>query len=419
MIDYSVHTLSNGLRVVINRHPHTAMAAVNLMYDTGARDEDPQHTGLAHLVEHLMFGPSANVPDYTAALSAAGGTNNAWTNSDYTNFYAVVPAQNLETVLWAESDRMAMPLFTQETLEVQRKVVVEEFKQQCLNRPYGDLGHHLLPTLYGSHPYSWPVIGKTPEHISSVTREVVVDWVKAHYGPENAVLSIAGNIDEESTLQMVEKWFGGIPARGIKPRVMPAPEFPLQDTTVEVTGRVPATAIVTAIPMASYGEREYYAADLLTDILAAGQSSYMFRNLTLGRSDLFAQADASISGTVHEGYIALQAILNVSGPEAEQEARALMLHQARALADAAAIDSHRLERSLNGFETRFKLANSSYRSVGQALAQAILQNEDINATVARQRSFKAEELAAYADKLFNRTPAVTLIYRPEQNSITV
>jgi predicted Zn-dependent peptidase len=181
------------------------MVAVNLLYDTGARDERPELTGIAHLFEHLMFGGSANVADYSVEIEAAGGSDNAWTSNDFTNFYEVLPAQNVETAFWLESDRMLSPLLDERTLEVQRRVVIEEFKQQCLNRPYGDMAHYLRKMLYGdSHPYGWPVIGKEPGHVASVTAEDARDWFFRHYGPDNAVLAVCGNVTFERVKELAE-----------------------------------------------------------------------------------------------------------------------------------------------------------------------------------------------------------------------
>ena len=204
-------TLPNGLRVVHERDSATAMVALDVLYNVGARDDAPSHTGMAHLFEHLMFGGSINVPDFDGAIENAGGRNNAWTNQDYTNFYDIVPAQNAETAFWLESDRMLSLAFSDKALDVQRNVVMEEFKQVCLNQPYGDLGHHLSALAYTVHPYRIPVIGKELSHIQGVTQELVRDFFRTHYAPNNAVLAVTGNISLEETRRLTEKWFGSVP----------------------------------------------------------------------------------------------------------------------------------------------------------------------------------------------------------------
>lgn len=223
-------TLSNGLRVVHSYDPGTAMVAMNVLYDVGARDERRSLTGMAHLFEHLMFGGSVNIPSYDDEIERAGGNDNAWTSNDFTNFYLNIPAQNVETAFRLESDRMLALAFSERALEVQKSVVIEEFKQQCLDRPYGRLYHHLRAAVYSpEHPYSWPVIGLKPEHIASVTMDDVKSWFYRHYAPNNAILSVAGNITFERTVELAEKWFGDIPRRDIEPRRLPAPGFPTAD----------------------------------------------------------------------------------------------------------------------------------------------------------------------------------------------
>lgn len=206
MIDYSTYTLANGLKVVHNFDPSTAMVAVCILYNVGARDEHPSHTGLAHLLEHLMFGGSANVPDFDAQIERAGGINNAWTSNDFTCFYDVAPAQNLDTLLWAESDRMIGPSPTPKVLDVQRHVVIEEFKETHLNRPYGDLMHRLRALAYTTHPYRYPTIGKEISHIENVTAEEVRDFFNSHYAPNNAILAVSGNVSLEQLKESTGRW---------------------------------------------------------------------------------------------------------------------------------------------------------------------------------------------------------------------
>lgn len=413
MIEYRTFTLDNGLRVAHSCDPSTAMVAVNLLYDTGARDENPGLTGIAHLFEHLMFGGSANVADYSGEIEAAGGMDNAWTSNDFTNFYEVLPMQNVETAFWLESDRMLAPLLDEHTLSVQRQVVIEEFKQQCLNRPYGDMAHYLRRLLYGeSHPYAWPVIGKTPEHVAAVTPDDARKWFYDHYGPDNAVLSVVGNISFEETERLVRKWFGPIPRRNIARRNLPAPVFPTADVVERVSGDVPQTAVTIAYPMEAYGHRDYFAADTITDLLSAGRSSRFYRRLLMGGGGLFSEVDASISGSEHEGFLMLNAKLTDGSDAAVGRAIEMMTAEARGLSGASPVDDYELERCMNRFESTFNFSNMGYQARCANLAMALYHNEDINKTVERQKQTTVSDVTRMADKMFNHTPSVTVIYSP-------
>jgi len=408
-------TLDNGLRVVYSQDTSTAMVAVDVLYDTGARDESPRLTGMAHLFEHLMFGGSVNVPDFDAGLEAAGGTSNAWTSNDFTNFYDVLPAQNVATAFHLESDRMLALDFSPRALEIQRSVVIEEFKQQCLNRPYGDMMHRLRALLYGGvHPYSWPVIGLTPEHIAAVTEDDVRAWFYAHYAPDNAVLAVTGNIPGEHVRELAVEWFGDIPRRSPAPRRLPAPVFPSASVTEVMKGRVPQPMVVIAFPMDSYGTPDYFAADTVTDILGAGRSCRFYRRLVAGgHGGLFASADASISGSEHEGMLMLTASLAPGTDGAGRDkAAALMLAEARALAADGNLAPRELERAFNRFEATFRFTNLSYLNLAQSLAAAEIHGEDIADTVGRQRMTTVGDIARVSRKIFCESPFVRLDYIP-------
>lgn len=413
MIEFQRYTLPNGLRVIHNYDPSTVMVAVDVLYNTGARDESRSLTGIAHLFEHLMFGGSVNVPAFDVAMENAGGQNNAWTSNDFTNFYAVVPAQNVETVLYLESDRMLGLNFKPESLEVQRSVVIEEFKQQCLNRPYGDLMHGLRATLYApTHPYSWPVIGLEPNHVARVTEEDVRQWFYAHYAPNNAVLAISGNITYERGKELVGKWFGDIPRREIALRQPPAPGFPTENKTREMRGPVPYPTVVIAIPMDAYGTHDYRVADCITDILSAGRSSRIYRNLIAGGDGSIIEADASITGSESPGFVMLTARPATDSPEAVEAAAAALIGQLNILAQLGEVSKHELERTFNRFESTFALSNLDAVSKAQNLAMAEMHGEDINETVSRQRAITLDDIARVASDLANR-PRVVVNYRPK------
>ncbi len=412
MIDYTTFALANGLRVVHRREPSAAMAVVNVLYDTGSRDESRELTGVAHLFEHLMFGGSVNVADFDGEMERAGGVNNAWTSKDYTNFYDVVPVQNIEVALRLESDRMLGLSMSEESLRVQRSVVIEEFKQQCLNRPYGDAMHHLSAMLYApEHPYSWPVIGLEPSHIARVTNEDVRRVFAEHYAPNNAVLSIVGNISLEDTRALVEKWFGDLPRRAIAPRRLPAPGFPTADVRKEVSGAVPQTMIIKAFAMRPYGEHDYFVADVITDILSSGQSSRFYQNLVLGSTGLYASADACIQGYMHEGAMLLTALLAEEGPEAEARAEELLMREARRLEALDAVTPYELERAIRRYETNYRMSNLRAETLAQSLADAVMKGEDFNEQPARQRSVTLDDVRRVAADIFE-SPSATLVYRP-------
>lgn len=415
-VEVSRFTLANGLRVVHSYDPSTAMVAVDVLYDTGARDEERHLTGMAHLFEHLMFGGSVNVPDFDAEIEGAGGSDNAWTSNDFTNFYDTLPAQNVETAFHLESDRMLALAFDPRSLEVQRHVVIEEFKQQCLNRPYGDLGHHLRRILYGGrHPYSWPTIGLEPEHIARVTSDDVRRWFYSHYAPNNAVVAVCGNVTLERTRELAEKWFGGIPRREIAPRQLPEPQFPAGDVITTVCGPVPATAIAIAFPMEAYGTQGYLAADILTDILAAGNASRLYRRLIAANAadGLFASADASISGSEHEGMLMFNAKLTRNSEADAMLARQMMIDIAGEMTLDGNITEREIQRTANRFEAAFRFNNLSYLGKATELALAEIHGEDINDRTEERRRISPGTLTSYARKIFG-TPSATVVYRPAE-----
>lgn len=411
MIPYTTFALSNGLRVVHSHDPQSAMCAVVVLYDTGARDERPDLTGMAHLFEHLMFGGSANVPDFDATLEMAGGNSNAATSNDFTIFYDQLPVQNVETALYLESDRMLALAFSDKALEVQRHVVIEEFKEVCLNRPYGKVTHALRPLLYSRHPYRWPVIGKDPEHIAKVCQDDVRSWHQAHYAPNNAILCIVGNLTLERVRELAEKWFGGIPPRQVPVRALPEDPWPLQERKAVIYDSVPQTLVTLAYRMDPYGTDGYYAADAITDILAAGKSSRLYQRLVLG-TEIFTGADASITGSEESGYVVLQGQLAAEDDAVVEQAVEMLKEQARALAEEGDVSAYELERTKNRYESTFTMENVSLIWRAQNLALAVYHGEDINRNVERYRSVTAPDIARTARHLFIEHEPAVVICRP-------
>ncbi len=413
MIPYETFELDNGLRVVSNYDPQSAMVALCVLYDTGARDESPDSTGIAHLFEHLMFGGSVNVPHFDATLELAGGTNNAATSNDFTVFYDILPAQNAETAFYLESDRMLGLAFSDKALEVQRHVVIEEFKQVCLNRPYGMLMHTLRPLLYPNHPYRWPVIGVDPSHIDKVTQEQVRRWFFSHYAPNNATLAVVGNITKGKAHEYAKKWFGPIPRREVQKRHLTDDPWLNEPHREVVCDNVPQTLVAIAYRMDPYGTNQYRAADAITDILSAGKSARFFQRLVMG-TDLFTTADASISGSEHSGFLILTAQVAQEADEAVDRAIDMMIAQAKLLAQPGDVSDYELLRTKNRYESTFTFDNVGLINRAQNLATALYHGEDINNNVPLYRQLTLQDIADAAQRIFiDHSPAVVII-RPQK-----
>jgi zinc protease len=309
MIEFERFKLDNGLTVLFHNDPTTPMAVVNTLFDVGARDESQEKTGFAHLFEHLMFGGSVNVPDFDAPLQKAGGESNAFTSNDITNYYDVLPAQNLETALWLESDRMLSLAFTPKSLDVQRQVVIEEFKQRYLNQPYGDVWLELRPLAYQIHPYNWATIGKEIKHIEDATMEDVKSFYSKFYNPTNATLCVAGNFELSYVKEVVTKWYGDIPP-GLKPsRILPME--PVQTALREkiITRNVPIDAFYYAFKMPERKNPGYYVADILSDALGRDKSSRLYKKLKK-ELKLVSEINAYITGSLDEGLLVISGKLN-------------------------------------------------------------------------------------------------------------
>lgn len=392
MIQVNRYTLANGLRIVHNEDDSTQMVALNLLYDVGARDEDPLHTGFAHLFEHLMFGGSLHIPDYDTPVQNAGGENNAWTNNDITNYYITLPHQNVETGFWLESDRMLSLDFSPKSLEVQRQVVIEEFKQRNLNQPYGDASHLLRELAYESHPYRWPTIGKEIAHIAQATLEEVKDFFFRFYAPNNAILAVTGHISFEETIRLAEKWFGPIPARNISPRQLPAekPQTAVRRKTVE--RKVPVDAIYMAFHMSNRMHPDYYVYDMITDILSNGRSSRFIQSL-VQEQKLFTSIDAYISGSLDEGLLHVTG-KPVEGVSLEQAEEAIWKELEKM--KTVPVSEQELEKVKNRYESEQIFNNINYLNVATNLAFFELTGkaEDINEEVGKYRAVTAEQIQA-------------------------
>ena len=406
------HCFPNGLRLVHYEDTSTQMVALNIVYDVGARDEHPEHTGFAHLFEHLMFGGSVHIPDYDTPLQLAGGENNAWTNNDITNYYLTVPKPNVETAFWLESDRMLELAFSEQSLEVQRGVVMEEFKQRCLNQPYGDVGHLFRPLAFRVHPYRWPTIGKELSHIEQATLDEVKNFFYRFYAPNNAVLAVTGNISWDETVRLTEKWFAPIPRRDVPARQLPQEPEQTRERRLTVERNVPLDALFMGYHMCSRESADYYAFDILSDILSNGRSSRLNRRL-VQEQNLFSGIDAYISGTRDAG------LLQISGkPTAGvslEQAEAAVRQELEELRQSPAGEQE-LEKVKNKFESTQIFGNINYLNVATNLAWFELTGkaEDIDLEVERYRSVTTEQLHTVAQHTFCENNTVVLYYKSDK-----
>ena len=305
MIQFEKFELDNGLKVLVHQDTSTPMAVVNVLYNVGAKDEDPAKTGFAHLFEHLMFGGSVNIPVYDEPLQRAGGENNAYTTNDLTNYYCQIPAENIETAFWLESDRMLSLAFSKKSLEVQRKVVCEEFKEHYINKPYGDAWHKMRSLAYTQHPYRWMTIGASLQHVEDATMEDVKDFFFQFYRPNNAILVVTGNVQTEQVKQLGQKWFGPIEAG--KPYVRNLPKEPVQEKsrTMDVRADVPLDMLMMTWHMGGRFDEGYHATDLITEVLGGGTSARLYEQL-IKVKQIFSSIDCYHFGTVDPGLLVIE-----------------------------------------------------------------------------------------------------------------
>ena len=408
MIEFSSFTLDNGLKVLVNEDPQTSLVAVNLLYRVGARDEDPERTGFAHLFEHLMFGGSRHIPVFDRPLQMAGGENNAFTNNDFTNYYITIPRENAETAFWLESDRMLEPAFSEEGLEVQKHVVIEEFKQRYLNQPYGDVWLLLRPLAYKIHPYRWPTIGKEIRHIEEATLEEVKEFFFSHYAPNNAILSLSGNITTGEAEKMVNKWFGEIPARELARKVIPPEPAHDKKETLHVERDVPADVIYMAWHMDGRNSPGFYASDLISDILANGNSSRLYQRLVKERR-LFSQIDAYVMGSHDPGLIIVSGTLmnGVSMVEAEEA-----IDDELQLLKKGDVTERELTKVKNRVESTwvFSQAQILNKAMNLAFFEFFSHAGAINEEMERYRRITPGDISAKAKELFRDNNLSVLYY---------
>lgn len=416
MIDFQRFILNNGLRVIVHEDNSTPLVAVNLLYDVGSRDENPTRTGFAHLFEHLMFAGSANVPDFDQPIQHAGGENNAFTNNDMTNFYASVPAENLETLLWIESDRMLALSINARTFNVQRKVVVEEFKETTLNEPYGDMWHLMSEMVYKVHPYRWPVIGLEPKHIEEANLTEVKDFYKKFYVPNNAILVVAGNLEKcggtEGVIQRIENWFGNIPKGAVPLRELPTEPPQTSSIGKVVESNVPLEALYIAFRSPARRDDDYYAVDLLTDVLSNGSSSRFYRRL-LKEQRLFSEIDCFQMGNIDPSVVVIEG--KPSEGTSLEKAEAAIWEELELLKNDL-IAENELQKLKNRIESQqaFGDAGALNKAMNLAYYELLGDANLINTEINNYNKVSAQDIQRVAIEIFTKENSTVLFYKPKK-----
>lgn len=412
MVKYEKFTLNNGLKVIVHQDKNTPIAVMNMLYDVGARDENPNKTGFAHLFEHLMFGGSINIPNYDGPLQMVGGENNAFTTNDMTNYYLSLPVQNLETGFWLESDRMLSLAFTEKSLEVQRSVVIEEFKQRYLNQPYGDVWLLLSPLAYKKHPYSWATIGKEISHIENATLQDVKDFFYKFYRPNNAILCVAGNVEVDKIKALAEKWFGSIKKGEVPKRSLPKEPKQTEHRLLEVERKVPANAIYKAYKMCDRHSQEYYTSDLISDVLSRGKSSRLYKELVKSKQ-IFSEINAYVSGYFDDGLFIIGGKIN--DKHTVEEADEAIQNVLTELNNNGVSETE-LTKVKNKVESTilFSEINVLDKAMNLAIAELLGDANLVNTEIDNYRRVTIEDIKEVSNTLFQQTNCSTLYYRKKK-----
>ncbi|RAJ85448.1 putative Zn-dependent peptidase [Chitinophaga dinghuensis] len=411
MIHYNKFTLANGLRVIVHEDHTTPMAVLNVLYDVGARDENPEQTGFAHLFEHLMFGGSVNIPEYDEPLQMAGGENNAYTTSDLTNYYITLPAENIETAFWLESDRMLSLAFSEKSLDVQRKVVCEEFKEHYINKPYGDIWHKMRTLAYKTHPYRWMTIGKELSHIEDAKLEDVKAFFFKYYRPVNAILSVGGNVTTEQVKALAEKWFGDIPSGEKYNRNLPQEPEQSEPHVLEIKSNVPLDALYKCYHMQARSDKRYYAADLISDILGGGGASRLHQVLVKEKK-LFSNIECYHFGSLDAGLLTIEGKL-VKGVKMKDAEKAIQVELEKLKAEI--IPERELQKVKNRVESLLAFEDMSLlnRANNLAFYELLGDAEMMNKEFSNYENVTAEDLHREAQVLFDDKNSNTIYYYAE------
>ncbi|MBY0481875.1 MAG: insulinase family protein [Chitinophagaceae bacterium] len=417
MITYQRFVLDNGLKLIVHEDNSTPMAVVNVLYDVGARDENPEQTGFAHLFEHLMFGGSVNIPDYDEPLQKAGGENNAYTTNDLTNYYCQVPVQNLETAFWLESDRMLSLAFSEKSLSVQRKVVCEEFKEHYINKPYGDLWHKMRELAFSIHPYRWMTIGKELKHVEDANIADVKNFFKKHYCPCNAILVVAGPMPATEVKQLAEKWFGPIPMGEKYNRHLPVEPKQKEAHRLEIEANVPVDAFVKTWHMSGRLDKNYYIADLITEILGGGGSSRLFQSL-VKEQKLFSGIDCYHYGSIDPGLFTIEGKL-VQGVDMAAAEAAVM--QQLEIIQNELVSENELQKVKNKTESvmAFEDMGISSRASSLAFYELLGDANLMNTELEKYYAITTNEILQYSKELFAETNSNTVWYRSINSKVKI
>lgn len=412
MITYETFTLHNGLQFIINIDKNTPFVAINTLYDVGSKDESPDKTGFAHLFEHLMFGGSKHIPSFDTPLQKVGGENNAFTNTDITNYYITLPKDNIETGFWLESDRMLELAFSQKNLDTQKSVVIEEFKQRYLNRPYGDTWLLLRPLAYTTHPYMWPTIGKDISHIEQAVIKDVTDFFYRHYAPNNAIISISGNVSVREIKKLAKKWYENIPQRDIIPRNLPKEPEQLSKRTLSVERNVPVDTIYKVFHMCNRLHPDFYTSDIISDILSNGKSARLYTNLVQNQR-LFSEINAYITGEIDEGLFVISGNI-MPGIRMEQAEQAIY-SELEKLTNGFVFD-YELQKVTNKIESTIIFSETNVLNKAMNLAKfahlgdvSYIQKEIENYT-----KVSSKDIQRVASQLFKEQNDSTLYYYSTQ-----
>ncbi|HBG71156.1 MAG: peptidase M16 [Bacteroidetes bacterium GWF2_43_63] len=412
MLQFEKFTLSNGLKVLVYNDKTTPMAVVNILYGVGARDEDENRTGFAHLFEHLMFGGSINIPEYDTPLEKVGGENNAFTNNDITNYHITLPAQNIETAFWLESDRMLSLAFSEKSLEVQRKVVIEEFKQRYLNQPYGDAWLYLRPLAYKEHPYKWSTIGKELSHIENATMSDVRAFYDKWYNPANAIMVVTGPLETDTVRKLAEKWFGSI--NKTHAAAHNVPQEPEQNEKRELTLErdVPFRALYQAYHMAGRENPDYKVCDLISDLLSNGASSRLYQNLVKDKN-YFSGLNGYITGDYDPGLFVIHGEL--TGGYSFNDVIPAIKKEIEEIKKGNFSDRE-LEKVKNKIESTFEFSKTSCLNNAMNLAynEWMGDADRINHEVAKYRAITREDICRVATSVFRDENLSQLLYEPRK-----
>jgi predicted Zn-dependent peptidase len=412
MIKYEKFVLENGLKVIVHQDRSTPLACINILYNVGSRDENSEQTGFAHLFEHLMFGGSINIPSYDEPLQMVGGENNAFTTNDITNYYLTLPSDNLETGFWLESDRMLSLAFSEKSLEVQRNVVIEEFKQRYLNQPYGDVWLLLRPMAFKVHPYQWDTIGKEISHIENAKMDDVKNFFKKFYCPNNAIMVVAGNVELAEVKKLSEKWFSPIPKGPENKRNLPQEPLQTEARSLSVDRDVPVDAIYKAYHMCSRFDKEYYSVDLISDILSRGNSSRLY-NALIKEKKLFSDLNAYVMGEFDKGLFVISGKLS-KGVSMEDADKAIDVELQKIKTEFVTVDE--LTKVKNKIEAShvFGEVEVLNKATNLAVAELLGNAEIVNQEVEKYLSVTVEQIKEQANIIFRNENCSTLYYNAKK-----